>query len=216
MRRLPGYRMYALDLPGHGKSGGRGQQSIPAYAQAVLQWLEAVGLHQAVFVGHSMGSAIAMVLALDHAEHVSGLCLVGAGARLRVNPALLESASSPSTFYSAVETVVRWSFSPQVEPRLLEQATKRMAETRPSVLYVDFLACDAFDVIGRVASIRQPSLILCGVDDQMTPVRYAQFLADGLPRATLKTIPNAGHMVMLEQPKAVAKALADFLVSVPY
>ena len=91
-----------------------------------------------------------------------------------------------------------------------------MAETRPSVLYGDFLACDAFDEIGRVASIRQPSLILCGADDQMTPVRYAQFLADGLPRATLKTIPDAGHMVMLEQPMAVAKALADFLVSVPY
>jgi pimeloyl-ACP methyl ester carboxylesterase len=157
-----------------------------------------------------------MSLALDHAEHVLGLCLVGAGARLRVAQALLESASSPSTFYSAVETVVRCSFSPQVEPRLLELATKRMAETRPSVLYGDFLACDAFDEIGRVDSIRQPGLVLCGVHDQMTPVRYAQFLADNLPRAVLKTIPNAGHMVMLEQPKAVAKALADFLVSVTY
>src|SRR5512135_2219935 len=63
MRRLPRYRVYALDLPGHGKSGGRGQQSIPAYAQAVLAWLEQIGIHRAVFVGHSMGAAIALSIA---------------------------------------------------------------------------------------------------------------------------------------------------------
>ena len=216
VRRLAGYRMYALDLPGHGKSGGCGQQSVPAYAGVVLEWLEAIGLRRAVLVGHSMGSAIAMSLALDHPEQVLGLCLVGAGARLRVAPALLESASSQSTFYTAVETVVCWSFSSKAEPRLKELAAKRMAETRQSVLYGDFLACDAFDETERVSQIRKPSLVMCGVDDKMTPLRYAQFLADSLPNATLKTIPDAGHMVMLEQPQAVAKSLADFLVRLPY
>ena len=90
IRRLPGYRVFALDLPGHGKSGGRGQQSISTYAEVVLEWLESVGIHSAVFVGHSMGGAIAMTLALDHPEHVLGLGLVSAGARLRVAPAFLE------------------------------------------------------------------------------------------------------------------------------
>ena len=84
VRRLAGYRVYSLDLPGHGKSGGRGLQTISAYRQAVCAWLEAVGLHSAVFVGHSMGSAIALTLALDDPEHVLGLGLIGASARLRV------------------------------------------------------------------------------------------------------------------------------------
>ena len=82
IRRLPDYRVFALDLPGHGKSGGRGQQSISAYAASILDWMEAMGLHSAVIVGHSMGSAVALKLVLDHPQHVLGLGLVGGGARL--------------------------------------------------------------------------------------------------------------------------------------
>jgi len=216
IRRLPGQRVLALDLPGHGKSGGRGQQAIQAYVDVLLEWLVTIGVHSAVFVGHSMGSAIAISLALDHAEHVLGLGLVGAGARLRVSPALLEGAASPTTFLSAIETVVSWSFSPQAPERLTELAAQRMAETRPSVLHGDFLACNAFDEMDRIAQIRQPTLIVCGADDRMTPTRYSQFLADSLPNAVLKTIPEAGHMVMLEQPQATAAALEDFLAGISY
>src|SRR5512136_2375769 len=60
VRRLSGYRIYALDLGGHGKSEGRGHQSIGAYASQVIDWLTAMGLHRAVFVGHSMGAAVAL------------------------------------------------------------------------------------------------------------------------------------------------------------
>ncbi len=216
IRRLPGQRVLALDLPGHGKSAGRGRQSISDYAEVVLEWLEALGVHRAVFIGHSMGSAIAISLALEHAEQVIGLGLVGGGARMAVAPQLLESASSPSTFYRATEMIINWSFSPHADAHLVELAAKRMGEVRPSVLYGDFLACDSFDEMGRVAQIRQPTLILCGMDDRMTPVRYSQYLADSIPGAILKTIPDAGHMVMLEQPRMVAKALADFLASLSY
>jgi pimeloyl-ACP methyl ester carboxylesterase len=52
LRRLAGFRVYALDLPGHGKSPGRGQQSIEAYLIALRDWMQAVELHRAVFIGH--------------------------------------------------------------------------------------------------------------------------------------------------------------------
>ena len=216
VRRLPGYRIYAIDLPGHGKSAGRGWQSIAAYTQVVLDWMGAVGLHGAIFVGHSMGSAIALSLALEHAEHVMGLGLVGAGARLRVAAALLESAANPTTFHHAVENVVAWSFSPAASDQLIKLATARMAETRPSVLHGDFLACDGFDVIRRLEEIHCPTLVLCGEDDRMTKPRYSRFLADNIPNARLQLIPAAGHMVMLEQPQAVAAALANFLEGIVY
>lgn len=216
VRRLPGYRVYAPDLPGHGKSEKIGQQSIEGYADAVLEWLEAVGIHRVVLVGHSMGSAIAMWLAIYRPEQVMGLGLVGAGARLRVAPLLLENAASQTTFLTAVQLSVAWSFSPQAPESLVEIAAKRMAEVRPSVFYGDLLACDGFDVMERVCEIQAPTLIVCGEDDRMTPSRYAHFLANNIPKAILKTIPEAGHMVMLEKPDEVASTLTEFLAGVTY
>jgi pimeloyl-ACP methyl ester carboxylesterase len=58
IRRMTGFCVYALDLPGHGKSGGSGLQSISGYGRCMIDWLGAIGLEQAVFVGHSMGSAV--------------------------------------------------------------------------------------------------------------------------------------------------------------
>jgi pimeloyl-ACP methyl ester carboxylesterase len=216
LRRLPGYRVFALDLPGHGKSAGRGLQSIAAYAQAVKDWMLALGLHSAVFAGHSMGSAIALTLALEQADQVNGLVLLGAGARLKVAPELLENAASQTTYQNAVNMVTEWSFGSGVPPRLKELAAQRMAETRSSVLYGDFVACNAFDETGRLEQIRQPALVVCGSEDRMTPLRQSQFLAEHIPGATLKTIPEAGHMVMLEKPQPVADIVLGFLEGVKY
>lgn len=213
---MPGYRVYALDLPGHGKSAGRGLQSIAAYAQAVKDWLLTLGVHSAVFAGHSMGSAIALTLALDHAEHVNGLVLVGAGARLKVAPELLENAASQTTYQNAVNLVIDWSFGSGASPRLKELAAQRMAETRSSVLHGDFVACNNFDETDRIGQIHQPTLIACGSEDKMTPLRQSQFLVERIPGAILKTIPEAGHMVMLEKPQSVADALLGFLAGVKY
>src|SRR4030067_781141 len=173
---MAGYRLYALGLPGRGKSGGQGYQSISSYADAVMGWLGAVGIHSAVFVGHSMGSAIAQTLALDHPSHVLGLVLIGSAASLSVNPMLINESAHQTTFNKAVEKVVTWSFSPHTPQRIKSLVAKRLAETRPSVLHGDFLACDAFNVTNRVHEIRQTTLVSCGSQDKMTPVRNAYFL----------------------------------------
>jgi len=83
LRRLAGFRVLALDLPGHGKSSGVGLQSIRDYASSLMTYMDAVGLSRAVIVGHSMGGAIALTLCLDHAERVAGLGLIATGALAR-------------------------------------------------------------------------------------------------------------------------------------
>ena len=211
VRRLPGTRVYALDLPGHGKSTGRGLQSVSAYGQVVLEWLAASGLHSTILVGHSMGAAIALHLALENPRQILGLGLVGAGARLRVAPALLQAAANAATFPQALEMLAGALFSPQTTSRLVEQVQKRMAETRPSVFYGDFMACNDFNLLDRVAEIAQPALVLCGQEDRMTPPHYAQFLRDRMEHASLVVLPGAGHMVMLERPLEMANALQAFL-----
>ncbi len=216
IRRLPGMRIFAPDLPGHGKSSGRGQQSIEAYVNAILGWMQSIQLDQAVFIGHSMGSAIALSLAYQHPELVLGLGLIGSSPRLRVHPEILGNAGNPTTVHKAIDMIISGSFSLDAPPRLVELARARMVETRPSVLYGDFMACNAFDMTEQASAISQPALILCGTDDRMTPVRGSQFLAGALPGSRLVVIPGAGHMVMLEKPQEVADELAAFLQTIPY
>lgn len=216
IRRLPGFRVYALDLPGHGKSGGRGQQSINAYAREVIDWLATLNTHRAVFIGHSMGGAIVQTIALDYPEHVLGLGLVGSAAKLPVNPQILENSANPTTFHLAIASLVSWSFGPETPDSLVEIAGKRLAEVRPSVLHGDLIACDAFDVTGRVMDIARPAVVICGSEDKMTPSRNSQFLADNISSAQLEIIPGAGHMVMIEKPLEVADALRRFLENIYY
>ncbi len=216
VRRLSGCRIFAPDLPGHGKSGGRGLQTVDAYARCIIDWLDILGIRRAVFAGHSMGSAIALWIALQHPEQVIGLGLISAGARLRVVPELLSYSASPTTFHKAVEGMAGASFSPSADPRLVELAAARMSEIRPSVFNGDLQACNSFDVIEQVSGIHAPALVICGADDQLTPLRYAQFLAGNIPAARLEIIPGAGHMVMLEKPPEVAALLDGFLHSLSF
>jgi pimeloyl-ACP methyl ester carboxylesterase len=78
------------------------------------------------------------------------------------------------------------------------------------------MACTNFDVKDQVGELRHPVLVVGGTKDQMTPLRFSQFLADTIPGAQLRIIPNAGHMVILEQPLAVAAVLGDFLRAIVY
>jgi pimeloyl-ACP methyl ester carboxylesterase len=216
IRRLAGYHVFALDLPGHGKSVGRGQQSIAGYAAAIKAWLDELHLHRTVFIGHSMGSAVTLTLALDYPDQVIGLGILGGAPRLRVAADILENSASSTTFHNAIEMIVARSFSPQAPQRLVELAGQRMLEIRPSVLHGDMLACDLFDESERIGNIQQPTLVLCGAEDQMTPLRQSQFLATTLGKAQLVTIPEAGHMVMLEKPVEVATYIGAFLDEIPY
>jgi pimeloyl-ACP methyl ester carboxylesterase len=216
IRRLTGQRMFALDLPGHGKSEGVGRQDIDEYVKSVYEFMKAVRLSSVVMVGFSMGSAIAMSLALGYRKRVIGLGLIGSGAKLRVSASTLELLSNTSTFLSAVETVINNSYSSNVDPRVKELAVKQMAETRQSVLYGDFLACDEFDVMERVPKIQAPTLLICGSSDRMTPPSRSEFLREQIEGAQMHIVEGAGHMAMIERPDEVAGLLSEFVDRIPY
>jgi 3-oxoadipate enol-lactonase len=109
-----------------------------------------------------------------------------------------------------------YSFAPQTKQQLKELGLQKMAETRPTVLYGDLLACDGFNVTELVATISTPTLVLCGAEDKMTPLTLSEFLRDGIPGAAMKVLPDAGHMAMLEKPESTAELLAGFLNAIPY
>ncbi|RME06070.1 MAG: alpha/beta fold hydrolase [Anaerolineae bacterium] len=216
VRRLPDFDVYAPDLPAHGKSQGTPSQSIEGYAHSILQWLESLHIPRAVFVGHSMGGAIALSLAIHHPETVLGLGLLATGARLKVAPALLENTQRAESLPLVLNALEEWAFGPHADKTLVTSAMRRIAATRPAVLHADFLACDRFQCREHLADIHCPTLVMCGDADRMTPLRLSQFLADEIPQARLHVLPETGHMLMLEQPRAVAEALHQFATAVPF
>jgi pimeloyl-ACP methyl ester carboxylesterase len=214
VRRMPGAKVYALDLPGHGKSSGPAAASIDDYVEAVLGWMELNLDRPALVAGHSLGGAITLALARQDPGKLAGIALVGSGARLRVHPTILSGSENSATYPAVVDQIMDWAFGPQAAPRLVHLARRRMLEVPPAVLNADFRACDAFDVMDQLELIKLPALIVCGSEDRLTPLKYSEFLATRLPAAALEVVPGAGHMVMLEQPAVVAAALAAFLARV--
>ncbi len=216
MRHLSGQRIYALDLPSHGKSDGVGRQSISDYAESVLGFMDSLKLRKAIFVGHSMGGAIALWLGIHRPARTLGLGLIASAPRLRVSPELLENAANPATCPLAVKAITEWSFAPSVDERLKELAAKRLAEVRPSVLNGDLLACAAYDETSLLGRIKAPTLIVCGTKDKMTPLYLSQAMSERIKGSLLHTVDGAGHMVMLEQPLVVARVLNLFLNTIEY
>jgi pimeloyl-ACP methyl ester carboxylesterase len=208
LRCLAGANTYALDLPGHGQSEGQGRTSVNAYADFVAAFLETLDLEQVTLVGHSMGGATALDFALRYPEKTAGLVLVGSGARLRVAPAILDGIHQD--FDAAVRLICDYAFAPETSEQLKRASLRQMRQTDPDVLYGDFAACDAFDVMDRLGEIRCPTLAICGTADRLTPPKYSTYLRANIPGAQLILIEGAGHMVMLEQPEAVSQAIADF------
>ena len=70
-----------------------------------------------------------------------------------------------------------------------------MLEIRPPVLLGDFLACNEFDVTSQLDKIKAPTLIICGAEDKMTPLKFSELLQDGIANSQLHVLDNAGHMV---------------------
>lgn len=216
LRRLEGQRIYAPDLPGHGKSDGIGRQAIADYADCVMAFMDDLKIRKAIFVGHSMGGGIALHMASSHARRTLGIGLICTAPNLRMPPGLLENTSTPATLPLAVKTLADLAFSPQADPRLKENAIQRMSEIRSSVLHGDFLACNAFDVFARLGRIKVPTLIMSGSDDRIIPSHYAQTMHQKIKNSLLHLVDGAGHMLMLENPFVVTKSLGLFLGGVEY
>lgn len=203
------YARIALELPGHGKSDPPGESSVEAYANWVADFVDALGLEKVVLVGCSLGSAIVLWLALAPVSWLKGIVLVGSGARLKVHPAFLDGLMSDEA--KAVDLMVDYSLSPSTGGSLREEVRSKYGATSASLIHGDLSACNEFDVMGRINEITIPTCIIAGEDDRLTPVKYSRFLESAIVGARLNTVPEAGHLVMMEKTDEFNRILEGFL-----
>ena len=90
-----------------------------------------------------------------------------------------------------------------------------MLEIRSSVLLGDLLACNEFDVTNQLGKVTVPTLIICGAGDKLMPLKFSELLQTGITNSQLHVLDKTGHMVMLEQPDAVADLLKQFIDNIP-
>ncbi len=216
-----GHAVLALDLPAHGRSAGPALRSVEDLARWVLAALDAAAVAEAVLVGHSMGSLIALQAAAMAPARVKHLALLGTAVPMPVAPALLETARtaplqaidrvnvfSHSTFAAKPGNPGPGSWSHGGNRALMRRV--QAASPEPNLFLVDFEVCNAYaGGLDAARKVRCPASLVLGARDQMAAPRQAAEVAAAL-NARVTTV-QAGHSMMTEAPDAVLAALRGSL-----
>jgi len=223
-----GHAVLAVDLPGHSQSEGPPLDSVESTADWLWALLDHAGVKQAAFVGHSMGSLIALEAAARRPEAATALAMIGTAYPMKVSDALL--ATARHTPLKAIEMVNAFSISSTASKpsypgpgmwlhgsnRALMRRTQATAQQRLGInLFVhDFQVCDRYaNGLQAAARVSCPVSFILGERDQMTSPKTTSAIAAAL-RAQVVTLP-AGHSLMAEVPDAVLNALRNALTRNP-
>ena len=213
-----GYNVYAIDLPGRGRSAGEPLPSVADYADWVAAFCEAADVGPALIVGHSMGSLVALEAVARHAQQFTAMALVGTAVPMGVADVLQDAADANDS--AAFDMITIWGHSMAAQvgggPHapgvwLTGNSVRLLERAGPGVLGNDLRACNDYSN-GPIAAaqVQQQTLLILGQLDMMTPPRAAKSLHDALPNAQRIIIDACGHMLMSEQPDAVLDALIAF------
>ena len=209
-----GRSVLALDLPGHGRSGGPPLASIPDIADWVIRLLDAAGLERAALVGHSMGALVVLDAAGRHADRVNALALLGPGYPMRVTDVLLETsrAGDPVAF----DLMNAWGFGGPAQlgrhrmPGLwmMRGGLRIWQRGAPGLLHCDLMACHEYETGFEAAQgVACPTLLVMGSDDMMAPLEKGRALAEHLADSREVVLPDCGHIMIEEYPDESLDAL---------
>lgn len=208
---------YALDLPAHGGSAKEvGEGDVGALGAAVLAAMEALGVQKAHLVGHSLGGAISLDLALNHPERVASVTalapaglgpeismeyidgFIGTSRARKLRPVLEMLVHDPALVTNdMVEDVLRYKRLDGVEAALNRIASACFAGGQ-----------QALQLTGRLGELRVPAQVIWGKEDRILPVAHAQGLPAGIKVTVLE---GAGHLVHMEKAHEVNELIEEQL-----
>ena len=222
-----GFRVIALDMLGYGYSGKprNGEYTIAGQAKLLIGLLDRLGIKRSTLAGSSYGGAVAATCALDYADRVKRLVLIGTVNNNRpLNYKLMRVFGSP-VFGDVVSPLLIGS------RRLLRRRMKRVYDRHAWVLderrvearhlplraagthraIIRTVRCWDAERISRDAHlIRQPVLLLWGENDSEIPLADGERLHEEIPGSRLIVFLKCGHLPHEEYPEAFTKVVADF------
>jgi len=222
-RLAPRCRVLAVDLRGHGESGGaRRSFAAQDLAEDLLAVLDAAGVTRALLVGTSLGATAAALLTLAHPGRVRGLVLMSATSqaasmadRLRFAAlAAVIRALGPGPVLPAILAQLLGARYRAQEPAGAAQVAAEIRATARGDLARAIAAWVGRPALGaRLAEIEVPTRVVVGDEDTACPRARGEALAAGLPHATLHVVRGAGHSLQLERPDEVAGLIEEFLAA---
>jgi 3-oxoadipate enol-lactonase len=221
-------RVIVPELPGHGRSAPLpAAPGLAPYADAVAAVLAHEGIERTAVVGHSMGGAVALRLALRRPDLVTALVLAAAaGIRSSTDEARrmlrLVGLAQPGrriapyrrrVARSAIGRTLAFGHWGAADPVALDPEVAEAFLAGPGLHSDTWTAWEALvgeDLRAELAALRVPALVLWGADDNQLPLEDGFDYARRL-RAPLRVIPDCGHLLVGERPEACVDAIEGFL-----
>ncbi len=208
-------RVITPDLRGYGASPKpEGEYSMRAMADDILALMDQLGLEKAIVAGHSMGGYITLAFAKAYPHRLNGIGLVATQAaadlpeRRQARLILVDEIKRKGPQAVIPATLNKYSRNPEV----LKYTQELMQNADPHVL----MAClkgmaDREDMLDFLKEISVPTVVIAGEQDDLIPIERAFEVVERLQRGWMVSIPNAGHMPMMEAPERVSSAFVELL-----
>ena len=226
------FRTFVLEFPGFGVSDDFGGHPMLTAGDAVLRFLDGLGLDEVAMLGNSMGGIVATQFAIAHPDRVGKLITIGGIGRNLFSPGpgeginlLMEFTDDPTR-----ERLIAWLHSMVFDPAMVTeelieerwtQATdpETLASARKMYSKAAFeagaraaLESDAAPYWAQLHKVKAQTLLTWGRDDRVSPLDMAIIPMRSIPRAELHVFPNCGHWAMIEQKTAFESAVLAFLL----
>jgi len=214
------HKVFAVDLPGHGRSGRPGgRYDIDLFTRSLLGFLDACGLERVALIGHSLGGHVCLKLALERPGRIAKLVLIDSGGLgPEIDVGFLKPLLAGVT-REATETMLRGLFAnPAVANRSMVEATFE-ALSRPGAWEAVRSAVESAVPRGiqieslaeRLQELQVPVLIAWGARDAVIPLARGKEAHASIPGAELWVAENAGHCPQIEAAPEFNERLLTFL-----